>query len=143
MAETFKASEIISGTFGSIWIDTEKFANVKKFEAKVALIYEDVDIAEQLGKERKLVGIEIKGTAVMHKVDSTLIKKLAEGIKNGEAPVFKIVGRIADPSAKGQERVELIDVTIDEATLLAFEGKKLVEEEFPFQAVNFNYLDTI
>lgn len=143
MVDTFKAGDVISGTFGSVWIDTEKFANVKKFEAKITFKYEDVDSSEQPGSDRKFIGYEIKGTITLHKVDSSLVKKLADGIKEMKMPTFKVVARNADPSAKGQERVELIDVTFDEMTLLSFETKKLVEEEFPFAAVGFNYLDTI
>jgi len=143
MVETFKANDVISGTYGSIWIGTEKFAQCNKFEAKCTFKYEDVDISEQLGSDRKFVGYEIKGTITLSKVDSSLVKQLAEGINKGSMPVFKVVARNADPSAKGQERVELIDVTFDEMTLLSFERKKLVTEEFPFAAVGFNYVDTI
>jgi hypothetical protein len=143
MSESFRASEVVSGTFGSVWIDAIKFANVKKFEAKCTFKYEDVDVSEQLGTDRKFAGYEIKGTITLHKVDSSIVKKLADGIKEGNMPVFKVVARNADPSARGQERIELIDLTFDEATLLSFESKKLIEEEFPFQAVAFNYLDTI
>ena len=143
MPETFKANDVIRGTNGSVWIDTEKFANCKKFEAKCTFKYEDVEVSEQLGKARKFVGYEIKGTISLHKVDSSMIKKLAEGIKQGNLPVFKVIARLADPSIAGQERVELIDVTFDEMTLLQFESKKLIEEEFPFEAVGFNFVDTI
>lgn len=143
MVESIKANDVISGTYGSVWLDTEKLANCKKFEAKCTIAYEDVDISEVLGKPRKMAGYEIKGTILLHKVDSLIGKKIADGLKEGRVPTFKIVARLADPTVNGQERVELIDVTFDEITLLSFETKKLVEEEFPFSAVGFNYVDTI
>ncbi len=51
-----KADQVFSGTFGRVWINETLLANVKKIEAKKKAVYEDVDIAGQMGKSRKLVG---------------------------------------------------------------------------------------
>lgn len=136
-------NKIINGTFGKLWIDTDLFANVKSFEAKVSLNYEDVDIAGDLAKHRKYVGYEGEGTAVLHKIDSRIAKKLSNGIKTGDMPTSKLVGALSDPAAYGSERVEILGVTFDEVTLIKFENKTLGEEEVPFKFSGFNYLDFI
>ena len=44
MADSIKTNQIIRGTYGRVWIDGELFANVKSFEAKLTLNYEEVDL---------------------------------------------------------------------------------------------------
>ena len=62
---------------------------------------------------------------------------------NGTMPVIKLVGSVADPDAKGSERIEIYDVTFDEVTLMKFENATVGEEEVPFKAGGFRYIDTI
>lgn len=136
-------NKIIRGNYGKVWIDGELMANVKSFEAKVSLEYEEVDIQGELGKYQRYVGYSIAGTILLHKVDSKIINKLDAGIRSGALPDVKVVARLADPQSAGAERVELIDVTFDEATLLQYENKKVSEESVPFKASAYNYLDYI
>lgn len=136
-------NKIINGTFGRVWVDGEMFANTKSFEAKVSLEYEEVDIAEELGKFQKYIGYTGEGTMTLHKIDSAMAIKLESGITTGDMPEFKIVARLADPAAYGHERVELSGVTFDELTLIKFANKELGEEEVPFKFSAFKYLDKI
>ena len=68
---------------------------------------------------------------------------LADGIRNGNMPDFKIVAKLDDPTAYGAERVELTGVTISELMALKFENKALREEEVPFSFSHFRYIDMI
>jgi len=80
---------------------------------------------------------------VLHKVDSFVAKKIASGIMNGELPSIKVVASIDDPTAYGAERVALYDVKFDELILSKFENKTILEEEVPFTAGSFEYLETV
>lgn len=140
--ETMKADQTISGTYGRVWVNEQLLANVKKFEVKKKAVYEDVDIAGQMGKSRKLVGYEVSGTITLNKIDSFAAKLLSDSWDNGKNPDIKIVARVNDPAVAGQERVTITGVTFDELTF-GFEIKKLSEEELSFEAETLKYDDTI
>ena len=139
----FDHNKTFRGTFGKVWLDDDRLANVKSFEAKAALSYEDMDVNGELGTKKRYMGYAITGTMVLHKYDSTVIKKLKDGIVSGDLPEIKIVAALDDPTAYGAERVMFTDVTIDEVTLSKFENKGLIEEEVPFAAGGFRFLDLV
>lgn len=136
-------NKIIRGTNGRLWINGNRYANVKKYEAKVKLAYEAVDVNGELCEQQRYVGYSISGTMDLYKIDSRIAKLYKDGIKSGILPDVKMVAKVADPQVEGAERVEIFDVKFDEATLAAFENKKITEESVPFTAGGFNYLDLI
>ena len=79
----------------------------------------------------------------LHKIDSYVINLLKDAIASGSMPELKIVGAVADVDSNGSERVEIYNVTIDEMTLLKFENATIGEEEIPFKAGGFKFIDTI
>lgn len=143
MAGVPVTNKIIRGTFGRLWINGKKYANVKKYEAKVKLQYEKVDINGELCEQNRYIGYDISGTVDLFKIDSRIAAIYKEGIVTGNLPDVKFVSKVADPAVEGAERVELYDVKFDEATLAAFENKKITEESVPFTAGGFKYLDLI
>lgn len=142
MANKEVHNRIIRGQFGKVWMDGELYSNVKSFEAKISLKYEAVDVNGEMGVHQRLVGFEGAGTLVLHKIDSRVAQKIAGKIKNGSVPEIKIVSKITDPDVNGAERIELIDVTIDEL-MHSFENKKVQEESLPFKFADYNFLDYI
>lgn len=143
MKKNFNSNKIINGTFGAVWMNTEKLSNVKSFEAKVSLSYEDVDLAEDLATHKKYMGWSGSGTVVLHKVDSKMAEQLADGIKNGDLEPVTIVAKLDDPAAYGAERIQLNGVYFDELTLLKFAMKEKQEEECPFTFDDYEFLDMI
>ena len=143
MAENIKVNQIIRGTYGRVWIDGELFANVKSFEAKITLNYEEVDLSNDLGKHQRYIGFTGEGTMTLHKVDSKILAKLAKGIKSGELPEISIVGKLGDPTALGAERISFTEVTIDEVMALKYENATIGEEEVPFKFADYEPLDLI
>lgn len=143
MAERFDHNQVFRGTFGKVWIDGEKMANVKSFEAKASIDYEDMDVNGDFGQKKRYMGYSISGTITLHKVDSFIAKKIASGIMTGNLPEIKIVAALDDPTASGAERVALYDVKFDELTLSQFENRTVLEEEVPFTAGSFEYLDLV
>lgn len=143
MANTFTSNKAINGTFGRVWVNDEERANIKSFEAKVTLTYEEIPIAEDLGTHQKYMGHSGEGTATFTKFDSYFIKLYAEGIKTGVLPEVSIVAKLADPAAYGAERVKFTEVTFDELTLSKFESKAITEEEIPFKFADYELLEKI
>lgn len=143
MTKKMEANKVINGTFGSVWLGTEKMSNCKSFEAKVSLDYEDVLIAEDLSTHKKYMGWTGAGTILLHKVDSTMAKTLADGIKSGNLETVSVIAKLEDPAAYGAERVKLSGVCFDELTLIKFANKEIQEEECPFTFDDYEFLDMI
>lgn len=139
----FDHNKIIRGSFGKVWLNDERLANVKSFEAKATMDYEDVDVNGDLGQKHRYMGYSVAGTLTLHKYDSTVAKMMKDAIVSGVMPEIKVIAALDDPTAYGAERVALYDVTLDEVTLNKFENKGLTEEEVPFKAGAFKYLDVI
>lgn len=137
------ANKIMNGTFGSIWVNNEKWMDLKSFESKITGEYEDVNITEVLGKARKYIGFEGAGTIVTHKVYSRGAKIMGQAFRTGKMPDIKIISKLDDPAAYGAERVVHYGVTFDEMTLAKFEGKTLGEEELPFKFVDYEFKDLV
>jgi hypothetical protein len=138
---TFSANQTLRGTNGRLWINESLMANVKKFEAKIKAVYEDVDSTNP-GKDRVIVGYEISGTMTFNKVDSYFANLLADSWKTLTNPDITIIAKNTDAEGTSNERIKLTGVTIDELPF-GFEVKKLSDEEIAFAASSFEYLDTI
>lgn len=143
MVKKVTANRQINGTFGSLWVNGEKWMDVESFEAKISLNFEDVNMPESLSTKKKYTGWSGEGTVTVKKVFSRGAKLIAKATKTGKMPNIKMVGKLADPDAYGSERVALSDVTINEVTLMAFEQKTLATEEIPFNFGDYDFLDLI
>lgn len=102
-----------------------------------------MDVNGDLGQKHRYMGYSVAGTLTLHKYDSTVAKLMKDAIVSGTMPEIKVIAALDDPTAYGAERVALYDVTLDEVTLNKFENKGLTEEEVPFKAGSFKYLDVI
>ena len=142
MAE-LKANKQINGTFGSVWVNNEKWLDVDSFEATISLNFEDVNMSGDLGTYKKMTGWSGEGTITVKKVYSRGAALMGEATKTGIVPDITIVGKLDDPDSYGAERVSIENVTINEFTLLAFEQKTLATEELPFNFASYNYIDQI
>lgn len=138
-----EGNKILLGTKGSVWVSGYLLANAKSFEAKVTGEYEDIKIAGNYGTDAKYKGYAIEGTIVLHKVDSKIAKMLSEGFANGQMPETTIVSGIDDPAAAGIEKVEIDTVYFTELTLNKWEVGEVGEEEVPFRAKSYKYLEMI
>lgn len=143
MTKKVTANKQINGTFGALWVNGEKWMDIESFEAKITLNFEDVNMAEDLSTRKKYTGWSGEGTITVKKVFSRGAKLIAKAAKSGKMPAIKLVGKLADPDAYGSERVSFSDVTINEATLLAFEQKTLATEEISFNFGDYDFLDMI
>ncbi len=137
------ANHIINGSFGSVWVDNELWAEVESFDSTVNIDYEDINIAGSLATHKKQVGWNGTGTMTVKKVNSRVNRMMAEGVKTGNTPRLKLVGKLADPDALGYERISYHDVTLDSFTLMKFEQKTPISIDLPFAFSNFELVDKI
>lgn len=138
-----KAENCILGTFGRLYVNNVKIANIKSFELKASLNYEDINVNNNLITQSKYTGATLTGTMVVHKIDSFNIKLIKDSIKTGVMPSIKFMGELSDPNVDGDEAIEVSDVMFDEATLLSFANGEVREESTSFRAGDYNYLSTI
>lgn len=137
------SNQIMNGTFGSVWVNGEKWMDVDAFESKVTLNYEEVNMAEDLATHQKYIGWNGEGSLTVKKVYSRGSSLIGVAAKTGIIPEITIVGKLADPAAVGAERVSMSGVKFNEFTLLAFEQKTMGTEELPFTFSDYDLVDLI
>lgn len=143
MGNGMNANSVILGTFGRLYINNVRVANIKSFEIKASMNYEDILVNGNLITQSKYTGSTLTGTMVVHKVDSFNINLVKDAIKTGVMPSIKFMGELSDVNIDGDEAIEVSDVMFDEATLLSFANGEVREESTAFRAGDFNYLSTI
>ena len=139
----FSHNKVIRGTFGRVWVNGELMANVKSFEAKMTIDYEDLDINGDFAQKKRYMGYSIAGTMTLHKIDSYIFNLYADAYQRGEMPDVYIIASITDPQTSQTQRVRLTGVQFSEITLLQFENGTVLEEEVPFTAEGVKPLDSI
>lgn len=140
---TYDAKNVINGTYGEIWCDSDYLAEAIGLEAKITLDKSEVNMCRKLSKGYKVTGSDGKGTLKMNKVSSYFIRKLGDAIKAGKTPTSEIITNLKDPDAFGAEKIKLTGVVFDELTLADWEAKKNGEESIPFTFESFEVLDSI
>ena len=137
------ANKILLGSFGRLFINNVRCAEIKSFELKANLQYEDILVNGNLITQSKYKGATLTGTLVIHKLNSSNINLVKDSIKTGVMPSIKFLGELSDPNTNGDEAVEVLDVMFDDATLMLFANGEVREESTAFRAGDYNYLSTI
>ena len=146
MATNITSDRVINGSYGELWIDGEKMAEVYGLDAQMEVLKAEVPICGiSSGVGKKFTGLNGTGSLRFNKVSSTFSKKQAEAIKEGTPLVSTIISKLADPSVAkyGHERLELRQVQFDTISLAQWEAGNLVQQEVPFTFEDFNFLNTI
>ncbi|MGB9845896.1 MAG: phage tail tube protein [Desulfotomaculales bacterium] len=138
-----QAERIINGTFGELWLDGDKVAECYGLDAKIEFDKEDVNVCGKLGTDTKFMGYKGSGSVKLHKVNSRMMLKLSEQIKNGVNPRLQILSALKDPAAYGSERILIKDAAFNDITLAAWEAKQKGTVEAPFTFTDWELLDTI
>lgn len=138
-----RPEQVINGTWGEVWIDGDYMAEIKGFEAKIAIEYEGIDRPRRLGKARKMLGWEGEGSITFHKVTSRFIKLIAEKLKEGKQVSATIISKLDDPDSLGAERIAVKNATFNDLTLANWEAKTAGEGETAFNYDDYDFLDLI
>ena len=137
------AKRVISGTWGDVWLDGEYVAESYKFQAKLTYNKEDVHLAGQMAVDSKVLSTKGTGSLGMHKVNSRMVIKIGEMIRNGQDVRFTIISKLADPDAYGTERIAIKNVSLDDLTLADWERGVMGKIESPFTFTDYELLDRI
>lgn len=143
MANIINPNSVMLGTYGKLFINNVRIAEIKSFELKASLNYEDINVNNNLITQSKYTGCTLTGNMTLHKINSFNINLVKDAIKTGVMPSIKFMGELSDPNLDGDEAIEVSDVMFDEATLLSFANGEVREESVAFRAGDFNYLSTI
>lgn len=138
-----KASRVISGTWGEMWLDDVYVGECYGLQAKVTFNRETIQQCRKLTAGRKLMSMEGTGSVKMHKVSSRMTEAIGERIKQGIDPRFTIISKLDDPDAYGAERVMLTGVSFDDLTLADWEVGAVGKLENPFAFEDWELVDAI
>lgn len=135
-----KDIKVVRGNWGKVWINEELAAGLKSFEAKIAALYEEVDVMGKPGKYRRFMGYEITGSFELNKVNNRVMNLLADEWQEFSSPDISLLVENADPDV-GTTRIRFADVTFDDFTPLAFVNKELTKETVSFAAGSYQVID--
>jgi hypothetical protein len=127
---------MFKGNDQKIYFDGELLATLTQADATINLDYEDIEICGQYGTEHEYTGFSIEGTITRKKVDSAVLRKVHEGIVNGNMPTFVITGVNMNVNGKN-ESVTIQNAQLTSIKLLNAEAKTVSDEEIPFNASKF------
>lgn len=140
MPANYDANDIVNGTYGSFYDENgQEVQGTEEFEANVEFDKEAISMAGKLMKGHKVVSAEGKGKVTLQHIDTRMQKKIADD----PTAKYNFIGKLADPTAKGEEAVLLEGVSFDNVTLLAFKLGELGSREFDFTFEGYRYLNTI
>ena len=137
------AKRVMSGTWGTVWLDGELVGECYGIQAKTKYTKEKVSMDGQMATDSKVVATEGTGSLKMRKVFSRMGILIGENMRNGRDARFTIVSKLADPDAYGAERVCLKNVSFDDLTLVDREAGKVSNVEAPFTYTDYEYLDLV
>jgi hypothetical protein len=142
--KSYRAEQVINGTWGELWIDSDYIAEVTEFEAKLSLNTADVTQTRTLATGKKVIGTEGKGTVTLNKVSSYAHRKIGDYIRaNKTPPPATMISKLDDPDAIGAERVKIMGVQFNEIDVANWAAGKLGEEKIPFTFTSYEPLDLI
>lgn len=137
---SFEANEVINGLYGKVYDENGKqLDSTQEFEANVEFEKEAIKVPGKFLDSHKIMGGSGSGSTSFLKLDSRLQKKIADN------PVAKYnyVGKLADPTARGEEAILFIGVSFDSAPLMGFAMGELSEVELDFTFDDYRYLEAI
>ena len=133
-------NEVINGLYGTVYDENGKeLQGTQGFEAVIEFEKEEIIVAGKLMKGHKVLGAVGSGNLTRLKIDSRLQRKVAEN----PTAKFNYIGKLKDPTARGEEAVMLLGVSFDSVQLMNFEVGELVETDMDFTFDDFRYLTSI
>ena len=137
----YETKKVINGTYGSIWIDSEKINECYGLTATMEVKREVVKVCGDLWEHNKMVGAKGKGSIKMNRVTTRSIEKVFNIIETGKDAVFEIQSMLADPDSLGRETIVMKNVTFDELSLQNWEANTPGTYELPFSFAGCTYTD--
>lgn len=139
----FNPNRVMHGSGGAAWWNGKKISTLQSVEAKVSGDFEDINVCGDPATYQIFNGYSGEGTFVWLKIDSDVLKELAEAYRSGVMPEITLITAQKQPGTNKVERVAYSDVVVTEFMLAKFEKKAKTEEEVPFKFGTFEVLETI
>lgn len=137
---SFDANKVINGLYGFVYDENgQELQGTQEFDTNVEFQKEAVKVAGQFMESHKVMGGSGSGSLRLSKLNSKLQKKILEN----PTEKYNYVGKLADPTADGEEAVLYIGVSFDGAPLMGYALGELTEVELDFTYDNFRYLQAI
>lgn len=137
---SFDANEVINGKYGFLYDeDGRQLTTTQDFEGVVDLNKEEIEQAGEFMSGHKVMGGSGSGSMTYLKITSALVKKIAED----PTAKFNYIGKLADPTAKGEEAVLYKRLSFDQIPLQNYSIGELVEVELDFTFEGWRYQDDI
>lgn len=137
------AKQVINGSFGEAWVDSDYMADVTGVEAVIDFDYEDINRPRKLSTAKKLIGWNGSGSLKFNKTNSRFIRLVGDNLREGRQTEVEIITKLDDPDSIGAERVVLKNVVFENLTLANWEAKTAGESEAPFFFDDWEPLDLI
>lgn len=137
-----RSERIMNGTWGKLWMDGHLIAECYKFQAKETYNRDKIAMCGSLKPGFKLTSIDGTGSVGLHKVDSRMLLELRETTQGRDA-VFTLIGKLADPDSRGQERIAFSGVRFDDLTIMDWEAGVTGKTEHPFTFDSYEILDAV
>lgn len=136
------AKRVINGTFGELWWDGIKVAEVISFTAKTKKNKEKVNFCGQFMTDYKARYGEGAGTITIHKVDSGFLTREIDS-QDGVDHRYTVTTLLRDPDNWGAERIALYNVSLDDVTLADWQAATMSKVTLPFTYTRAKLLDVI
>lgn len=137
---SFAANEVINGLYGKVYDENGKeIQGTQEFEANVEFEKSEIKIAGVFMTANKVMGGKGSGSMKLLKLDTRLQKKIADS----PTAKYNYAGKLADPTAKGEEGVLLIGLSFDAVPLMGFSLGELGEVELDYTFDDYRYTKTI
>lgn len=131
----------LTGAGGTLWIGGEKLANLSKAQITVKGNFENVTCCGDYRTFPQYTGFSIDGSITVVKIDSAIQRKYAKAYRTGNMPEIKIITKLTDPETGASERYSVTGVVFTSLDILNIEAQKVVNEELPIQAVDYELLE--
>jgi hypothetical protein len=137
---SYEANQAINGLYGFVYDENgTELQSTQSFESVLEYEKEAIKQAGKFLDSHKVMGGAGSGTLTILKLDSRLQRKVAEN----PTAKYNYIGKLADPTAKGEEAIMYKGLSFDSTQLTQYELGALVEEEFPFTFDDFSYIKSI
>ena len=137
---SYEANQAINGLYGFVYDENgTELQSTQSFETILDYEKEAIKQAGKFLASHKVMGGSGSGTLTILKLDSRLQRKVAEN----PTAKYNYIGKLADPTAKGEEAIMYKGLSFDSTQLTQYELGALVEEEFPFTFDDYAYIKSI
>lgn len=138
-----EAQQLISGTWGEMWLDGNNVGECYGLQLKVSYTKEDVMLPGRMMTDTKIKSVKGTGTVKYYKVNSRFAQVHGNAVMEGRDTRLTIISKLHDPDSFGAERVQATGVSFDDLILADWETGNIVKHDAPLTFTGYSFLDMI